>query len=53
MLAIMCQMSPVYIFVLCFGKYELNIVVYQRFKMAFIIQAFLLKFHFISVLLLP
>jgi len=46
MLAITCQMNPVYMFRFCFSKYELSIVIYQRFKLAFVIQTFLLKFRF-------
>lgn len=39
-------MNPGYKFIFCFSKYELSIVKYQRFKLAFIIQTFLLKFKF-------
>jgi hypothetical protein len=39
MLAIACQMNPVYM--ICLNKYELNIVIYLRFKLAVIIQIFL------------
>jgi hypothetical protein len=46
MLAIMCQMNPVYKFMFCFSKYELSIVKEQRLKLAFIIQTFLLNFQF-------
>lgn len=46
MVAIMCQMNSVYVFIFCFSTYELSIVIYQRFKLAFVIQTFQLKFRF-------